>query len=427
MAQKQTRVYTRRQYKRLFKPERYTKKKVLQDRQYGLFWYDWLWHILRPALMVLIALLLVAGVGVTAYNKAYDSLLAPADENDSAAYTFTVQSGDSVTAIGRKLEEEGFIKSRKMFKYYVQFYGLTNRLQSGVYDLKKNMSLSQVASALSSGEATNERTIRIIPGWNVEDIADYLKQVGAIQDREDFLKECRSLDTYKAYSVALINASESAGMAKRPYALEGYLAPDTYRVYLTADAGDICRTLVRQMDNVYNAFFDSQATYDENGKKLSDGMKYGAKGIVLKEDEVLILASIIEKEASSLADMRRVSAVFYNRLAAGMRLQSDPTVKYKTGITRLALTDEDIKVSTPYNTYLVNGLPAGPICCPSKNAISAAINPDEGYLKDNFLYFCAGEPGTNTLLFARTGAEHDKNVAMYRPLWEAYDRRAQAQ
>ncbi|MBR6009073.1 MAG: endolytic transglycosylase MltG, partial [Clostridia bacterium] len=140
-----------------------------------------------------------------------------------------------------------------------------------------------------------------------------------------------------------------------------------------------------------------------------------------------ILASVIEKEASSLADMRRVSAVFYNRLAAGMKLQSDPTVKYMTGITRLALTNDDIKVNTPYNTYVVDGLPAGPICSPSKNAISAAIYPDETYLNDNYLYFCAGEPGTGMLIFAKTAAEHDKNVAVYRPLWEAYDRRAQAQ
>ncbi|MBR5010481.1 MAG: endolytic transglycosylase MltG [Clostridia bacterium] len=427
MAQKQKRVYSRQQYKKLFKPQRYTKQTVIRDREYGLFWYDWLWQVLRPVLMVFIALLLVAGVGVTAYNKAYDALLAPANEKDTYVYSFTVNSGDSVTAIGRKLENEGFIRNSKMFKYYVQFYGLTNRLQSGVYDLKKNMSLSQVASVLSSGEATNERTIRVIPGWNVEDIADYLVQVGAITEREDFLKECQSLDSYMGYSIALINASSSPNMAKRPFALEGYLAPDTYRVYLTADAADICRTLVRQMDNVYNAYFDSEATYDESGRKLSDGMTYGAKGVTLSEDEVLILASIIEKEASSLADMRRVSAVFYNRLAAGMRLQSDPTVKYMTGITRLALTNEDIRVNTPYNTYVVDGLPAGPICSPSKNAISAAINPDENYLSDDYLYFCAGEPGTGTLIFARTSAEHDKNVAVYRPLWEAYDRRAQAQ
>ena len=427
MAQKQKRVYSRQQYKRLFKPQRYTKRTVIKDREYGLFWYDWLWQVLRPVLMVFIALLLVAGVGVTAYNKAYDSLLAPANEKDTYVYSFTVNSGDSVTQIGRKLENEGFIRSSKMFKYYVQFYGLTNKLQSGVYDLKKNMSLSQVASALSSGEATNERTIRVIPGWSVEDIADYLKQVGAIADREDFLKECQNLDGYVGYSIALINASSSPNMAKRPFALEGYLAPDTYRVYLTANAADICRTLVRQMDNVYNSYFDSEATYDESGRKLSDGMTYGAKGVTLTEDEVLILASVIEKEASSLADMRKVSAVFYNRLAAGMKLQSDPTVKYMTGITRLALTNDDIKVNTPYNTYVVDGLPAGPICSPSKNAISAAIYPDETYLNDNYLYFCGGEPGTGTLIFARTSEEHDKNVAVYRPLWEAYDRRAQAQ
>ena len=134
------------------------------------------------------------------------------------------------------------------------------------------------------------------------------------------------------------------------------------------------------------------------------------------------LASIIEREASSFEDMKRVSAVFYNRLAEGIKLESDPTATYLSGVKRLALTQEDISANTSYNTYRIKGLPVGPICNPSRNALTAALNPDETYLSENYLFFCAAEPGSGKLVFAKTNAEHERNVAQYRPLWEAYDR-----
>ncbi len=414
--------YSRERYNRLFRPRRYTRKSVHQDREYGFFWYDWLWQLLRPVLCVACALLVVIGILTTAWDKLYGSLIAPQNSRDVTSYAFTVDSGSSVSAIGRKLEEQGFIKSASMFRYWVQFKGLTNKLQSGVYDLSYSMDLFEVTEVLSSGKGTNERTIRVIPGWNVVDIADYLVSVGAITNREAFLRECTKIDSYKGYSLALLNAEASKGAAQRTYALEGYLAPDTYRIYLTADAASIVRTLVRQMDSVYTSLFNREAVYDENGNKLSDPEPNGAKGVTLTDDEVFILASIIEKEASSFQDMKRVSAVFYNRLAAGMKLQSDPTVKYLSGINRLSLTSQDLSRRSAYNTYLIDGLPPGPICSPSRSALVAALEPDEDYLENDYLFFCAAEPESGALVFAQTAQQHQQNVDRYRPLWEAYDR-----
>lgn len=408
-----------------FKPRRYTRETVMRDREYGMFWYAWLWHVLRPVIIFACALLIVVGLISTVWNKIYTGYISAPDENDYMTPGFTISSGESITAIGNHLKEQGYIKSPSVFKYYIQFYGLTNKIQSGMYYLSRDMNLFEVVDAISSGNATNERTIRIIPGWTVEDIAKYLKDVGAIGSESEFLSACRQYEPFLGYSLALINADTNEMLDRRAYPLEGYLAPDTYRVYLSADAQSIIRTLLKQTDVVFASLFTNEASYDENGNLIKEAEKYGTDLVKLTESQIMTLASVIQREASSPEDMKRVSAVFYNRLAAGMKLESDPTATYLTGNTRIALTSEDISANTAYNTYRVSGLPVGPICNPSKNAIVAALEPDEEYLSQNYLYFCAAEPASGKLVFAKTAQEHDANVAKYRPLWQAYDRQQQ--
>ena len=137
-------------------------------------------------------------------------------------------------------------------------------------------------------------------------------------------------------------------------------------------------------------------------------------------DQVLTLASMIEKEAKK-ADFAKVSAVFHNRLKDGMKLQSDPTIHYVTGERRMSLRSSDLAVESPYNTYRISGLPAGPICNPSPEAINAALYPDESYVAEKYLYFCSTDPSTGTLHFSRTLEEHERAVEIYAPLWQAYD------
>ncbi|MBQ1256313.1 MAG: endolytic transglycosylase MltG, partial [Clostridia bacterium] len=243
----------------------------------------------------------------------------------------------------------------------------------------------------------------------------------AIGNTSEFLTACRQYEPFLGYSLALINADANENLDRRAYPLEGYLAPDTYRVYLSADAESIIRTLLRQTDVVFASLFTNEASYDENGNLIKEAEKYGTDAVKLTESQIMTLASVIQKEATTPEDMKRVSAVFYNRLAAGMKLESDPTATYLTGNTRIALTTEDISANTQYNTYRISGLPVGPICNPSRHAIVAALEPDEEYLSENYLYFCAAEPASGKLVFAKTSQEHDANVAKYRPLWQAYD------
>ena len=137
-------------------------------------------------------------------------------------------------------------------------------------------------------------------------------------------------------------------------------------------------------------------------------------------DQVLTLASLIEKEAKE-QDFPRVSAVFHNRLKAGMKLESDVTVHYITGVRKMALTDEDLNRADAYNTYVNKGLPPGPICNPSPAAIKAALYPDTQMVAEKYLYFCAKEPESGELYFSRTLEEHERAVGVYAPLWKLYD------
>ncbi len=288
------------------------------------------------------------------------------------------------------------------------------------------MSVSAIIDELTSGSQTNERVITIIPGWTCEDIAEYLVGIGALEDTTEFLELCNDVDRFVGSSYALRAAYDAGTLEGRKYALEGYLAPDTYRVFLSATAESIINTLLEQNNNVYDDVFytDTPDYYADEDGTIHEVETFQT---TLTMDETIILASIIEKEAANSEDFARVSAVFHNRLRMGWRLESDPTATYLSGEDRLIVPEDEIADQNAYNTYYVTGLPVGPICNPSQAALEAALNPDLTYIEEGYLYFCAAEPTSGELVFARTLEEHEANVAQYRPLWEAYQAEQDAQ
>ena len=235
------------------------------------------------------------------------------------------------------------------------------------------------------------------------------------------VRSCNDVDRFVGSSYALRDAQNAGTLSGRKYALEGHLAPDTYRVFTSATAESILRTLLNQHNKVIDdVFYANNARYytdEEGGFHEMESYDTG-----LSMDQTVILASMIEKEAGNREDYARVSAVFHNRLRLGMKLESDPTVTYLTGIHKLALTEADTAQENGFNTYYVPALPIGPICNPSVAAMEAAQSPDMDYINQGYLYFCATEPTSGQLVFAITAEEHAANVAMYRPLWEEYDR-----
>lgn len=414
-AQKRREAYT---------AEQYNIRSLHEDREYGLFWYAWLWKLVRPVMIFLCAVLVVIGMVTIGWNKVYDTFLAPVDSMSAEVVSFEVESGSSVAKIAKKLQDEKLLRSADIFEYLVQFKGLTNSLSYGTYKLSPSMTVNDLVNELTSGSQTNERVITIIPGWNCEDIAEYLVGIGALENANEFLALCNSPERFAGSSYVLSSALEdpesAARMAERKYKLEGYLAPDTYRIFLSATPESIINTLLTQENKVVDDVFYADAEYYQDEEGNYHEVETYESGLSM--DQLFILASMIEKEAANDADYARVSAVFHNRLKMGWKLESDPTATYLSGVDKLALSDSEISTQNAYNTYVVTGLPVGPICNPSKAALSAALNPDLSYIQDGYLYFCATEPTSGVLAFAKTKEEHEANVAMYRPLWEEYDR-----
>ena len=411
------------------RPMRYDQRTLHKEREYGVYWYAWLWRVLRPLTAFFCAVLIVIGIVTMGWNRVYETFLMPVDPNNTQTVRFTIESGDSISEIGENLENAQLLRNRTVFRYLVQFMGVTDKISYGTFDLSPSMDVNAIITELSSGSQNAERTITIIPGWTVEDIADYLYAEGAIQSREEFLNLCRDAAPFAEMSYPIKLAQDMGTLSGRKYQLEGYLAPDTYRVFRNASAQQIVNTLVEQthtvIDEVYYA--DTiQYEVDPVTGEYREVVRYRNDDLTL--DEIIILASMIEKEAANTEDYARVSAVFTNRMNAGMRLESDPTATYLLGVDKLALSDEETSAVNNYNTYVIDGLPVGPICNPSAAAMEAALYPDVEYVDEGYLYFCAKEPTSGELAFAKTLEEHEANVAKYRPLWEEYDRqRAQQQ
>ena len=377
---------------------------IRDERRYGPYWYSALWRIIRPILIGLGAVLVVAGILFSVWNKVYGEFIAPPDESSTAQVPFTIESGQSLTRVANRLEEAGLIRNRTVFKYYCDFAGWGQKIQSGSYTLSPSMTMRQIADQLTRGDGNPiVRNITLIPGWTIEQFAEQLVKDGVLTDSAEFLSLCKSGTGFSEfYSVQ--DVLNSRNVSQRRYVLEGYLAPDTYEIYIGATASEIIRKLITQTERVFTVACEDRA--EEMGYTM---------------DEILTLASMIEKEASK-ADFAKVSAVFHNRLKAGMKLQSDVTIHYITGVRKMSLTGSDLALDSLYNTYQVTGLPLGPICAPSADAINAALYPDETFVAENYLYFCATSPESTELHFSRTLQEHEQAVAIYAPLWQQYDK-----
>ncbi|MBQ9198112.1 MAG: endolytic transglycosylase MltG [Clostridia bacterium] len=390
-------------------PDDYSYERLREERQYGPYWYSWLWNILRPILIFLSVAVIVTGLLAMGWRYIDRHFVAPMEPGSAESVTFEVKSGSSLTRVANNLEAAGLVRNRSVFKYYADFLGFGQKIQSGTYQLSRSMTMREIAERLTAGDGTPlVRDITIIEGWTVENIAAYLAREGVIADAEAFLSLCRGGERFSQYYY-IADVLASANASGRFYALEGYLAPDTYEIYTSATVEEIVKKLLSQTEAVFK-----------------DEWHDRADALGLSMDQALTLASMIEKEAKQ-ADFARVSAVFHNRLKAGMALGSDVTVKYVTGTTRMSLTNDDLAVNSPYNTYRVAGLPLGPICNPSAAAIEAALYPDEDFVAQNYLYFCSKDPDTGELYFSKTLEEHEAAVRIYSPLWQAYDQKTGAQ
>ena len=363
------------------------------------------WHYTRPIATWLLSIGLVAVIMVVSVRYVLSHYISAVDPDDPTPYEVVIPQNSSAGKIADLLyhacgeDEKGLIASSASFKVYVDFVGKANSLKAGTYRLSKNMTIPEIVDVLTAGNPARQTTrLVVIEGKTIEEIARSLRENDAIKtDPDAFLALCKDTSAFSKYPFI----SELNNPGERRYVLEGYLFPDTYEIYADSTPEEILDKMLTRYYEVYTGEWVSRA--EELG---------------LSRDQVMTLASIIEREASEPEDLPRVSAVFHNRLARGMKLESCATLNYITGQDRYTFTADEMAIVSSYNTYLNAGLPIGPICNPGAAAIYAALYPDEEYLEEGYLYFCNANPKeTRALVFSKTYEEHQANVEKYRQYW----------
>ena len=311
------------------------------------------------------------------------------NDNQFGQKEFVIESGKGVRAISKNLFDAGIIRSKFWFDVYVFVKGEKTSFFDGTFNLKTNTSTKNIIKELLSQRATKEIEIKILEGWNLADIDDYLSKQQVLKPGE-FNEYCDSVKGNRLLQLSIEN--EWPLLREKPAAasLEGFLYPDTYRVYKQTTAEEI----VHKMIDNFHVKVD-QALRDEIKKQNKDFY------------QVLTLASIVEKEMYGYENRQKVADVFQKRLNAGMALQSDATVNYitKKGTVRPSL--EDTKTDSLYNTYKYPGLPPTPICNPSIEAIKSVVYPQA----NPYWYFLTTPDGE--IIFSKDHDEHIKNVNKY--------------
>ncbi len=363
------------------------------------------WHYARPIATWLLSIGLVAVIVIVAVRFVLSHYISAVDPDDATPYEVVIPQNASASKIADMLYhacgegEKGLIASSASFKVYVDFVGKANNLKAGTYRLSKNMTIPEIVDVLAAGNPARRTTrLVVIEGRTVEEIGRTIRDNENITtDADAFLALCRDASAFAKYPfIAELNNPDD-----RRYVLEGYLFPDTYDIYADSTPEEILDKLLSRYYEVYTGEWVSRA-----------------EELDMTRDQVMTLASIIEREASDPEDFAKVSAVFHNRLAKGMKLESCATLNYITGQDRLVFTENEMGIVSSYNTYLNEGLPIGPICNPGAAAIIAALYPNEEYLEEGYLFFCNANPKeTRSLIFSKTYEEHMENVEKYRQYW----------
>ncbi|MDP3727506.1 MAG: endolytic transglycosylase MltG [bacterium] len=298
-----------------------------------------------------------------------------------------IAPGAGSRAIAAQLKSYGLIRSKWTFTAYAAFTGRASALKPGAYEFRGRVGVPGVVTALVRGEPyPNERFITIPEGWDLRDIGNYLEANGIALRRDLYAitgEPARRYDTKRRFPPPEFPDTPAVVAAKAPSAiLEGWLYPDTYRVFRDASAADIVAKMLLNFDRKLTP--DLRAEIRRQGKSVAD---------------VITMASLIEKEVADAEDRSLVSDILWGRLDRGMPLQVDATINYITGKHETP-SAEDLAIDSPYNTYRNRGLPPTPIANPGIDAVQAAISPRA----NDFTYYLSTPDGRT--IFSRTLEEH---------------------
>lgn len=356
------------------------------------------------AALVMALILMACGGGdrvlSTYLNANEEALYLPTSVDDSPV-RFVVEPGTPARAIGTQLLEAGLITDDLLFEAYVRVNGIASQLEAGTFILNPAMTMIEIVDVLQHAEATSV-TITIPEGWRLEQQAEYLAEA-------EIFADAAAAELYRTQAMTGdltgLDPSRYPFLQERPAgsSLEGYLFPDTYEIpAIGATPADV---LARQLDVFAARVLPAYESAIASGTTTLDLYT------------VLTIASIVEREAVIAAERPDIAGVYLNRLAQGIRLEADPTVQYAMGYQpetgqwwkTPVFLEEYSSVISPYNTYLNDGLPPGPIASPGLSSIEAVLNPGQ----HDYLYFVATADGTGAHIFASTFEEHAENVRRY--------------
>lgn len=297
------------------------------------------------------------------------SLLQPVDSTNAEAQRFVIPKGQAISIIGNRLEEEGLVRSGLVFRLVVSVTNLSEKIQAGSFDLSPNLSTYQIAQNLTKG--TQDTWITILEGWRVEEIAESL--------------DTQELDAF--------NKEEFVDLASNS---EGMLFPDTYLIPREMTTQNIHSMLINTFE-----------------RKVVQGLADEISASNRDFEDVLIMASLVEREARNYDQMRKVAGILWNRIDLGMALQVDATLQYVAGYNKAQQTwwapptAQQKSIKSAFNTYLNPGLPPKPIANPGLDAIKATLLPLES---DDLFYIHADNGNIYT---SKTLEQHNANINKY--------------
>ncbi|MGI6556641.1 MAG: endolytic transglycosylase MltG [Pseudoramibacter sp.] len=342
----------------------------------------------RRKVFITIIVIALCAVGLCAgWRIYYNSQLEPVSSSKKKIIV-EIPEGSNIDDIAKILYDSGLIKNRMVFQSYAGRHSRgIKQIKAANYRFTPSMSSVDIFNAMLNGKDYDGAVAITIPeGKNIKEIGAILES-RHICSSADFINETKKVSEYKKNYSILSSYPDNAD-GRTP--MEGYLFADTYQFTSNSSAATV---VSKMLANTQSKFSDAML------KKISDNHQ--------TVDQILTMASLIEMESKLDSDKPKIASVFYNRLAKNMKLQSDATVNYALGEKKTNITNSDLKVDSPYNTYANTGMPIGPICSPSLKSIKAAISP----AKTDYLYFVSDSSGKT--YYANNLQDHQANVDKY--------------
>ncbi len=329
-----------------------------------------------------IVVLIIIAIAIISFKKFVDNQLQPVAMENAKEIQIIIPKGTSTSNIAKILKDNKLIRNEMFFRVFAKYEKMDGNFKAGKYVLNNGMTQKEIMENLVAGGIAKDSVTFTIPeGFELKQIAERLSEIGLV-NKDSFLELTSKVSNF---------SSEFDFLKEVPgeLSLEGYLYPDTYEAYADASEKDIIRKMLSRFDSLY-----------------TDDIKAKAKELGLNLNQVITLASIIEREGRADSEREIISAVFHNRIKSKMMLQSCATVQYILGERKPVLSNKDTSIESPYNTYINQGLPPGPIASPGIKSIEAAVNPADV----NYKYFVFNEDEAGTHTFSVTYEEHLKAI-----------------